>query len=149
MRPGLVMEGQVLTVELFWEQSMQRSQRNIASPKPNPLVYFLESVVEGKLGGCLVNVLVVVMVFTVLLLPPISLGERLMSIGYTYIGVQGGSIEEQGLEVNFLPEGVTRAFRADLDVIPRSSFLAGSAGNSLIDAAESIPPPVSHAKPLL
>ncbi|MCB0208428.1 MAG: cellulase family glycosylhydrolase [Anaerolineae bacterium] len=112
----------------------------MASPKPNPFVYFLESVVEGKLGGCLVNVLVLLMVGMVLLLPPISLGDRLMSIGYTRIGVQGGSIEEQGFEVNFLPEGVTRSFRVSLDVIPRSSFLEGSAGNSLINAAESIPP---------
>ena len=112
----------------------------MASPKPNPFVYFLESIVEGKLGGCLVNVLVVLMVGMVLLLPPISLGDRLLSIGYTRIGVQGGSIEEQGLEINFLPEGVTRAFRVSLDAIPRSSFLEGSAGNSLINAAESIPP---------
>ncbi|MCB0192347.1 MAG: cellulase family glycosylhydrolase [Anaerolineae bacterium] len=112
----------------------------MASPKPNPFVYFLESIVEGKLGGCLVNGLVVLMVGMVLLLPPISLGDRLLSIGYTRIGVQGGSIEEQGLEINFLPEGVTRAFRVSLDAIPRSSFLEGSAGNSLINAAESIPP---------
>ncbi|MCB0166819.1 MAG: hypothetical protein KDI79_21510, partial [Anaerolineae bacterium] len=117
------------------------------SQKPNPFVYFLESIVEGKLGGCLVNVLVAVMVIMVLLLPPISLADRLMSIGYTSIGVQGGSIEKQGLEINFLPEGVTRAFRVDLDVVPRSAFLEGSAGSSLIKAAESIPPNLTMRSP--
>ena len=126
---------------------MFRSQRNLVSQKPNPFVYFLESIVEGKLGGCLVNLLVVAMVVMVLLLPPISLADRLMSIGYTRIGVQGGSIEEQGLEVNFLPEGVTRAFRVDLDVVPRSTFLEGSAGSSLIKAAESIPPNLTMRSP--
>ena len=46
----------------------------------------------------------------------------------------------EGMEINFLPEGVKQPFRVKLSAISRSSFLEGSAGNSLLTAAETIPP---------
>ncbi len=110
--------------------------------KSNPLVYFIESIVEGSLGSFLITfILIPMLIIMVLLLPPISLADFILNIGYEKIGLQGGSIKEpDGMEVNFLPEGVKESFRAKLDTVPRSSFLAGSAGNSLLAAAESIPP---------
>jgi spore germination protein YaaH len=108
----------------------------------SPLTYFIESILEGPAGSFAVNFLLIpVLIALVLLLPPVSLADRLLSIGYTKIGLNGGSLaDSSGIEVSFLPQGVTESFRAKLDVIPRSAFLEGSAGNRLLTAAESIPP---------
>ena len=111
--------------------------------KPNPLVHLIEVVVEGRWSGAFLTFIVLpVVVITILLLPPISLADRVLSIGYERIGLSGGKIQEPqtNMEVNFLPEGVTFPFRVKLNAVQRSSFLEGSAGNSLVTAAESIPP---------
>ncbi|HMR64923.1 MAG TPA: glycosyl hydrolase family 18 protein, partial [Anaerolineae bacterium] len=131
-----------------YNKSYRRSRRrNTPETKPNPFIYFLESIVEGRLSGCMINALVVGLVLLVLVLPPISLVDRVMGIGYERIGVDGGSIRKEGLELNFPSEGMNRAFRVQADVIPRSEFLEGSAGNSLIQAAENIPPNLTLRSP--
>jgi hypothetical protein len=109
--------------------------------KPNPLVYLLEQIIEGRWSGLFLTIVIIpVLVLAVLLLPPISLGSRLMTIGYTRIDSRGGSLTTGGMEINFLPQGVIQSFRVKLDAIPRTDFLKGSAGNSLVAAAEAIPP---------
>ncbi len=117
--------------------------------KPNAFVYLIELIIEGKWSGaCLTIIIIPLLILLVLLLPPVSLANRIMDIGYTKIGSNGGSLQEAGMEINFLPQGVTQSFRAKLSVIPRSTFLAGSggtllddfSGNNLLTAAESIPP---------
>jgi hypothetical protein len=112
------------------------------SNKPNPLVYLLEQIIEGRWSGLFLTLIILpVLALAVLLLPPISIGERLLSLGYTKIERSGGSLTTpDGMEVNFLPEGLIESFRVKLDAIPRTDFLKGSAGNSLVAAAESIPP---------
>ena len=107
----------------------------------NPVVYYIESFIEGSLGSFVVNFFLIPTLFILILfLPPISLGDWILSIGYEEIGINGGSMQDpSGLEVNFLPEGVKESFRAKLSVVPRSSFLEGTT-SSLITAAESIPP---------
>ncbi len=114
----------------------------MSNNKPSPLIYLIENIVEGPLGSFIITFfLIPILVILVLLLPPVSLADRLLSIGYTNIGLQGGSIKEpDGIEVNFLPEGIKESFKAKTNTVPRNSFLAGSAGNSLLTAAESIPP---------
>lgn len=116
--------------------------RMSSSTKSNPLVQSFESVLESRVGGVVINfVLIPLLILSALLLPPISLADRLLSIGYESIGREGGAIQDpDGTQVTFLPEGVSRSFRVKLEVIPRSLFLEGSAGNSLLTAAESIPP---------
>ena len=108
----------------------------------NPLVYALEQALESRLGGIIINFLLIpLLFFGALFLPPISLADRVLSIGYESIGRDGGVIQDpDGTQVTFLPEGVSRSFRVKLDAVPRSMFLEGSAGNSLLTAAESIPP---------
>ncbi|MCG3209098.1 MAG: hypothetical protein FOGNACKC_02717 [Anaerolineae bacterium] len=111
------------------------------SPKPNPLILLIERIIEGKWSGLFVNIIIIpAIVLFVLFLPPISLGSRLMSIGYTKIGTGGATLQQDGMTIDFLPQGVLTSFRAKLNVIPRSQFLEGSAGSSLLTAAESIPP---------
>lgn len=113
-----------------------------SNTKSNPLVDSLESVLESRFGGVVINfVLIPLLILSALLLPPISLADRLLSIGYDSISRDGGAIQDpDGSRITFLPEGIKRSFRVKLDAIPRSLFLEGSAGNTLLTAAESIPP---------
>ncbi|RMF03498.1 MAG: hypothetical protein D6768_05740, partial [Chloroflexi bacterium] len=111
-----------------------------SKPNPNPLVQLIEIFIEGKWSGILINfIFIPLLVLIVLLLPPISLADRVMSLGYETIGINGGSLADQGMEINFLPQGVNQSFYAKLSTIPRSTFLEGSSGQSLLTAAESIP----------
>ncbi|RME70196.1 MAG: hypothetical protein D6784_17100 [Chloroflexi bacterium] len=113
-----------------------------SNSEKNPFIQAVEFVLESRLGGVVINfVLIPLLVLSALLLPPISLADRLLSIGYSSIGTDGGAIRDpDGMQVTFLPEGVSRSFRVKLTAIPRSQFLEGAAGEALIPAAESIPP---------
>ena len=110
----------------------------------------LELLFESRMGGVLINfILIPLLILSALLLPPISLADRLLSIGYERIGRDGGAIQDpDGTQVTFVPEGVDRSFRVKLSAIPRSMFLEGSAGTSLLAAAESIPPNLVLKSPL-
>jgi spore germination protein YaaH len=113
-----------------------------SNARTNLLVESFESVLESRVGGVVINfVLIPLLILSALLLPPISLADRLFSIGYEGIGRDGGAIQDpDGTRVTFLPEGIKRSFRVKLEAVPRSLFLEGSAGNNLLTAAESIPP---------
>ena len=120
------------------------------SSNTNPLMHMFESIVESRLGGIVVNFLLIpLLILSALLLPPVSLADRLLSIGYERIGRDGGAIQDpDGTQITFLPEGVKRSFRIKLTAVPRSLFLQGTASNplspaetnNLLTAAESIPP---------
>jgi len=76
-----------------------------------------------------------------LFLPPLSLVDRVQSIGYQRIGEAGGAIQDpDGTRLTFFPEGVSGTFRVKLTAIPRSTFLDGNAERDLVEAAESLPP---------
>ncbi|MEW5956612.1 MAG: hypothetical protein AB1801_02730 [Chloroflexota bacterium] len=109
---------------------------------PPPLVQAFELVLESRPGGIVINFfLIPVLIVSAILLPPISLADRILSIGYEAIGREGGVVQDpDGTQLTFLPEGVKRSFSVKLSPVPRSLFLEGSAGNSLLAAAESIPP---------
>ena len=108
----------------------------------NPLVQSFELMLESRVGGVVINfIMIPLLVLSAMLLPPISLADRLLSIGYERIGRDGGAIQDpDGTQITFLPEGIDRSFRVKLNALPRSLFLEGAAGNSLLTAAESIPP---------
>jgi hypothetical protein len=86
--------------------------------------------------------LAVVLVAIIFLLPPIALVGRIFSPGYERISTQAGGYvtAEDGAQVSIPPEGVQARTRIKVTVIPRGSFLEGSAGKSLLKAAETIPP---------
>ena len=112
------------------------------SSNKNPLMHIIEMVLESRFGGVVINILLIpALIVAALLLPPVSLVDRIFSIGYESIGRDGGAIQDpDGTQVTFLPEGVKRSFRVKLNAIPRNLFLGGAAGNNLLTAAESIPP---------
>src|SRR5262245_24941012 len=111
--------------------------------KSNPLVRLLEVTIEGRMSSFIMNFfLIPAFILLVLFLPPISIYDRFLSFGYTKFGYAGGSLQNpsDGMEIDFLPEGIKEPVRASLTSVSRSSFLEGSAGNSLVTAAENIPP---------
>ncbi len=85
--------------------------------------------------------LIPILLIAALLLPPISLIQRISDLGTTRITEAGGAIADpDGTQVMFLPGTVQRPFRATVGSIPRVSFLEGSAGKDLLAAAKAIPP---------
>jgi len=113
---------------------MSSNSRRVTNP--------FELVLESKLGGIVINfILIPLLILIALIAPPISAVDRILSIGFEHIGRDGGAIQDpDGTQITFLPEGVNHSFRIKLTAVPRSLFLEGAAGNSLLAAAENIPP---------
>jgi spore germination protein YaaH len=118
----------------------------------NPAVQIFEEILESRPGGFVINfVLIPLLILAALLLPPVSLIDRTMGfvVGYERIGRDGGVIQDpDGTQVTFVPEGIRRSFQVALSAVPRNLFLEGAAGNSLLTAAESIPPNLIVKSPL-
>ncbi|UCC88546.1 MAG: beta-galactosidase [Anaerolineales bacterium] len=100
-----------------------------------------ENVIESTLGGLIIYGLIVVLLVAIILLPPVSAAERILSYGYAKIPTQEGGFvsTDDGAQLMILPEGIQSKTRIKFTAIPRSSFLEGSAGNALLEAAENIP----------
>ncbi len=101
----------------------------------------LARVLENKGSARIINFVVIpLLVLAVLLLPPISIGQKIADLGSTRITEEGGTIvDPDGTQVIFLPETVGKPFRASVRPIPRVDFLAGSEGKDLLAAAKNIP----------
>jgi hypothetical protein len=102
----------------------------------------VKSAIDSPLAGLLIYGLLAVLLVAILLLPPISLAERLLSMDYVRIPSQEGGYVTAGdsAQVFIPPAGVQGRTRIKFSAIPRSSFLEGSAGSDLLEAAENIPP---------
>jgi hypothetical protein len=95
---------------------------------------------RGCLGGLAIYVLILGLLVAIILLPPISAVDRVLSYGYVDIPEEGGFVTaEDGAQLLILPEGLQGRTKVKFTTIPRSSFLQGAAGNDLLTAAESIP----------
>jgi spore germination protein YaaH len=105
--------------------------------------------VDGKRSKYVVTFVVIpLLIIATLLLPPISAATRIADLGTSPIGEAGGAIADpDGTQVVFLPGTVTEPFRASVSSIPRVSFLEGSAGQDLLEAAKSIPPDLVARSP--
>ncbi len=109
----------------------------IGTTRPSRLTRWL----EGKRSGRIINFVVIpALVIAILLLPPISAVQRVTDLGTTQISEAGGTLTDpDGTQVIFLPGTINQRFGATLNSVPRPTFLAGSAGKELLEAAKSIP----------
>jgi len=81
-----------------------------------------------------------VLVIVALLLPPISLLERLGIVGYTTINAENSATSHpDGLTLSVDPAAFAGKLRVRLESVPRLEFLEGSAGAALRKAVESLP----------
>ncbi len=95
---------------------------------------------DKRLGRILSFVVIPLLLIAALLLPPISVVQRINDMGATQITEEGGVIQDaDGTQVIFPPGTVAEPFRAQLSAVPRVTFLEGSAGKNLLPAAKAIP----------
>ncbi|MFN3762751.1 MAG: hypothetical protein ACK4WK_06045, partial [Anaerolineae bacterium] len=79
------------------------------------------------------------LVIGALILPPISLPQRLHITGYTRLNAKNPSVSHpDGITVGVRPEENV-SLRVRLDSVPRAVFLEGSAGADLKEALAAIP----------
>lgn len=92
-------------------------------------------------------VLIGILVILALLLPPISLPQRLGITDYTVINAENNAISHpDGLTLRVDPATFTGKLRVRLDSMPRSDFL-GFAHSSLRAAVEALPPHLQVKSP--
>jgi len=103
-----------------------------------------------RAGSLIVNlVLVAVIAFSALWLPPISLRERFTEGGYATIGEGAWTIADpDGTQFTVLPEGLHGQLKVKLSSVPRTEFLEGAADENLVAAAETLPSYVDVKSPL-
>ena len=90
-----------------------------------------------------------VLVIVALLLPPVSLLERLGIVGYTTVNAENSIISHpDGLTLSVDPETFTDKLRVRLEAVPRLEFLEGSAGAALREAVEALPGYLEVKSPL-
>ena len=106
-------------------------------PGERPTTNWVE---DKRFGRILSFVVIPVLLVAALLLPPISLIQRVQDARMTRITEAGGVVADaDGTQVIFEPGAVSEPFRANLSSVPRVSFLEGSAGKDLLAAAKAIP----------
>ena len=90
-----------------------------------------------------------VLAIVALLLPPISLPERLGIVGYETLNAANSSIPDpDGLTLSVDPETFSDRLRVRLEAVPRLEFLEGSAGAALREAVEALPEHLAVKSPL-
>ena len=107
----------------------------------NTLVEDLNAVLEGERAGWLLNVALAALVIAALLLPPVSAQDRILDAGYEEIDRElGGSVQDaDGMQVTVWPEGLEKGAKLKEESVPRASFMDGSAGKEMVEAAKALP----------
>lgn len=108
----------------------------------------LDVFLEGKWAGrIMLFVVIPTLVAASVLLPPISLPERVLSAGHTAVTKVGGSLlDPDGTQLTVPPGAVAERVQIEFSAIPRVDFLAGEAGNQTI--AQAIPANLDMKSPL-
>ncbi len=92
-----------------------------------------------KIVGALLSLVLPALIIIALLLPPISLIDRIQRLSYTTIDRNGGSLmDPDGTTIVFPPENVMESFQVNLVSIPRVEFLDGNAGQEWIAARDAL-----------
>ena len=118
--------------------------------RANSTASTLRALLEGKTGGWILNVVIVVLVIAGLLLPPVSAQERVFEAGFQAIDRdEGGSVRDSdGMQITVLPKGLDKDVKVKLESVPMAGFLEGSAGRDLKEAAEALPSTLHVRSPI-
>jgi len=108
----------------------------------------LETVLEAKWAGRIIAFIVIpALLVASVLLPPIALGERVLSAGHTTLGKAGGSLlDPDGTQLTVPPGAVSGSVQIQFTSIPRIDLLEGGAGDQAV--AEAMPANLEMKSPL-
>ncbi|MFN3980728.1 MAG: SH3 domain-containing protein [Caldilinea sp.] len=98
-------------------------------------------ILEGPAAWLMTFILIPGLLVAILLLPPVSLLDRLQSFTLERINANTGGavIDPDGTTVNFPAEGVLANFQARITSTPRTNFIEGRAGDRMYKAAQNLP----------
>ncbi|MEM7134851.1 MAG: SH3 domain-containing protein [Chloroflexota bacterium] len=126
---------------------------NTQVDSPSPFWTGLTRLVEGPIGWIVTLILLPCLLIAALMLPPVSLLDRLEAFTLTRIGASGGVITDpDGTFISFPAEGVISPFAAGLTSTPRTDFIEGKGGTEIYNAARELPDhlipksPIYHAQ---
>jgi len=145
LKERLRARGFVMPGEIAPSPEVVEAVPDIEAPKETPsfsqrLRATLAQAHEQLSTGAWIYGVIGVLVIVALLLPPISLLERLGIVGYTILDAENASISHpDGLTLSVDPETFTDRLRVRLKSVPRLEFLEGSAGSALRRAVEALP----------
>jgi uncharacterized protein YraI len=110
----------------------------------------LGSVLESSAASLITLLVIPALLAVALLLPPVSLLDRIQSLAYTSIDERGATVlEPDGTVATFPGEWVETPFRVSFNSsIPRVTFLNGEAGDSWRTAAATLPDLLAPRSPL-
>ena len=109
----------------------------------------LASLLEGSAATVVSLILIPALVAVALLLPPVSLLERIQGLTLTSVGSEGATLmDPDGTAVVFPSEAVDKTFRAALASIPRADFIGGKAGEDWRAAAAALPDSLQPKSPV-
>jgi len=84
-----------------------------------------------------------------LLLPPISLGDRLLYAGYVHLGEKQWAVEATDTaRLEVLPQDLVEPFRMEFLAVERNAFQAQTAGQELVPLAQALPSHLTPRSPL-
>ncbi|MGA9348467.1 MAG: hypothetical protein WBW48_06645, partial [Anaerolineae bacterium] len=109
--------------------------------KPNSLSDTITTGTKRKWISRIMNFgLIPLLVLAALLLPPISIKDRILEVGYTTINQDNWWVENpDGTRLEIPPAEMSGSVKVKLTPVPRPDFLQKSAGKELAEAAEAIP----------
>ena len=126
-----------------YDNSADSSPRAPLERKPR-----LARLLDGPAAWLVTFLVIPALLAAILLLPPVSLLDRLETFTYTRIGAAGGVVRDpDGTLVNFPSEGLAAGLFATLDSTPRETFMNPQPGSSLYDAANALPSTLTARSP--
>jgi len=100
-------------------------------------------------GQVVYYVIIPALVLLGLLLPPVSVGDRILYAGYAYLGENQWTVEATDTaRLEVLPENLVEPFRVEFLAIERNAFQAQTAGQELVPLAEALPSHLTPRSPL-
>jgi hypothetical protein len=113
------------------------------SPKRN--VSLVTRVADSKAIGCGINLFIIpLLVALALVLPPLSLPDRILDAGYRTIGKSGIELKLRNDAFLVVPpesmEGVAGTVKLKFESVPAQTFLDGKASSDLKEALNRFPP---------
>lgn len=113
---------------------------------------FATKVADSRSLGCLINLIVIpILIIIGLILPPISLPERILDAGYRTVTKNGADFRESdGALLSISPKGMELigSTKVKFSSIPAQTFLNGKGGDEMVKALNAFPPSLDLKSPI-